>query len=479
MHIKKYDFEYSRRAFMEKTAKGAGSAGILAALWPLMAESGDSYKAYPEELTDIEAYTKGKIKVGDVIDKDNVDLVQDLIDPMLYQEVTQDGRKFFILPTQTKIEEQFPPFYLDATLKNWGQAEFGADGNVWTKDGKPWIGGHPFPDAKTGEEVIANVTLAWGRHDADIFAIPTYALDQEGEIQYEYHFVWAQQQTIGLVHPDSAGGAPYLPGKEHMLRHQSVWFTAPNDIKGTAFMNEWYYDQSKFPDLYGYLPAFKRVRRFPTNQRFEPLVAGINLFLSDAWAAGDPMLTWGNWKIIYRGPYIGAMHHNWRPDQENWEHPTHAGPADQSYYYVGKSLLPEVIVLEGEPTGFPRAPLSKRRVYFDARNLMYPQAISYDRRGEIWKSFEPGFSYYDTTHNQTNYPGMPDYGSHVKKATDGRSEWSWNWVISNDIQSKRITRFCQSETCQGGWKSGWDNQGSAEDFINQYMTKTAMRRLGT
>ena len=130
MHIRKYDFDYSRRAFMEKTAKGAGQAGILGALWPIMAETGNTYKAYPEELTDIEAYTKGKVKVGDVIDKNNVELVQDLIDPVLYQEVTQDGRKFWIYPTMTNIEEQFPPFYLDATLKNWGKATFGDDGNV-------------------------------------------------------------------------------------------------------------------------------------------------------------------------------------------------------------------------------------------------------------------------------------------------------------------------------------------------------------
>ena len=118
MHIRKYDFDYSRRYFMEKTSKGVGSAGILAALFPLMANGEGSYKAYPEELTDIEAYTKGQIKVGDEINADNVELVQDLIDPGVYQEVSQDGRTFFILPTQTKIEEQFPPFYLDKTLQN-------------------------------------------------------------------------------------------------------------------------------------------------------------------------------------------------------------------------------------------------------------------------------------------------------------------------------------------------------------------------
>ena len=64
----------------------------MRARWSLMAHSGDSFKAYPEELTNIEAYTKGKIKVGDTISKDNVELVQDLIDPMLFQEVSQDGR---------------------------------------------------------------------------------------------------------------------------------------------------------------------------------------------------------------------------------------------------------------------------------------------------------------------------------------------------------------------------------------------------
>ena len=485
-HVQKYDFDYSRRHFMNKVAKGTGSAGVLSALWPLMAHTGDSYRAYPEELTDIEAYTKGKVKVGDVINKDNIDLVQDLIDPMLYQEVTQDGREFFILPTQTATDVHFPPFYLDATLKNWGQAQFGPDGNVYTKDGKPWIGGHPFPDPQDGFETIANITLSWGRHDQDTFAIPTHALDTEGEIQYEYHFVWAQQQCTGMVHPGSP--QPYLENLDHMTRYQSVWFTAPNDVKGTAFMNEWYYDQAKYPELFGYLPAFKRVRRFPTNQRFEPLVAGINLFLSDAWASGDPMLTWGNWKIIHRGPYLGAMHHNWLPQNDNWSFPLTGGPKGQTYYYVGRSLLPECIILEGEPTGYPRAPLSKRRIYLDARNIEYPQAISFDRRGEIWKSFEPGFSQCKTDPSLAKYwmkgdvtssGGTPSAGGdHEVLASDGRPDWMWNWVISNDIQSKRVTRFWQAEHCKGGWKSVYDRE-DPYDFISQYLTTSAMRRLGT
>ncbi len=446
---------------MEKTALGLGGAGVLTSLWPLICQAGDITKAYPEELLDIEAYTKGKVKVGDVINKDNIQLVQDLVDPMLYQEVTQDGREFFIMPTETNIETMYPPYFLDATLRNQGMAVFDEKGNVYTKEGKPWIGGHPFPDPKSGLEAIANLSLSWGRHDQNIYALPAFALDREGNVNYEYDFVWAEQQATGLVHPDAPG--PYLPGHEDMIRYQSTWFAAPNDVKGTAYLNEWYYDQSKFPELYGYLPAFKRVRRFPTNQRFEPIIVGMNLFLSDAWAAGDPMLTWGDFKIVGRQPMLGSMHHQWNPERPNWDYPLVGGGQGKTYLYVGKSLIPEVLIVEGEPVGYPRAPLSKRRIYIDVRSLSFPQSISYDRRGDIWKSFEPGYSQFKK-------------GEHVIAAKDGRPEWSWNWVQSNDIQSGRVTRYHQAESCAGGWKSQWDMN---IDMMSQYMTQTAMRRLGT
>ena len=464
MHIRKYDFDYSRRHFMEKTALGLGGAGVLTSLWPEICRSGDVSKAYPEELLNIEAYTKGKVKVGDTINADNIDLVQDLCDPMLYQEVKQDNRTFTIMETDTNIETMYPPYFLDATLKNQGQAAFDADNNVVVKgSGEPWIGGHPFPDPQTGLEAIANLTLSWGRHDQTMYAIPVTSLDPEGNTSYTYDFVWAEQQCTGLVNPVISPDMPYLTGHKDKVRFQSVWFTQPNDVKGTAFLNVWHYDQREFPDLFGYLPAFKRVRRFPTNQRFEPLVAGMNLFLSDAWSAGDPMLTWGNYKIVGRQPMLGSMHGQWRPDLPRWEHPKVGGPKGKTYYNVAKSLLPEVVILEGEPTGFPRAPVSKRRVYIDARVLSFPQAISFDRRGDIWKSFEPGFSY-------------QKYGDFERKARDGRTEWMWSWVISNDIQSGRVTHFPHGDACAGGWKSDLD---MGVDMLNEYMTVQAMRRLGT
>src|SRR3546814_19884917 len=80
---------------------------------------------------------------------------------------------------------------------------------------------------------------------------------------------------------------PYWPKHQDKLRFQSIFFATPDSAKGTSFLNVWPYDQHSFPDLYGYVPAFKRLRQFPTDQRFEPLIPGSTLSLSAPWTAGD------------------------------------------------------------------------------------------------------------------------------------------------------------------------------------------------
>jgi len=461
VHIQRFDRDYSRRHFLAQTARGAGRAGVLAALWPTLADGAAIGRAYPEELTDIAVFTRGRIVVGDVINQDNIDLVQDLVDPIVYQEVKQDRRRFFIQAADSAIDALFPPYFLDATLRHQGQAVFDAVGNVYAPDGQRWIGGLPFPDAQSGIEIIANLTLSWGRHDRALYAFPAVVVGADGARQYEYDFVWAEQQCAGLVHP--AAPDPHLPGYADKLRLQSLWFTHTNDVKGSAFLSLWPYDQRQTPELYGYLPNLKRVRRFPANQRFEPYMPGLNLYLSDAWAAGDPMLTWGNYRIIHRGPFLASVHRQWRAESENWSHPLVGGPADASYFYVGKSLVPEVIVFESEPIAYPNAPVGKRRVYVDARNMNVVQALTYDREGEVWKSFETG-------------SGQRLSDSTRITTADGRIEWSFNWLISHDVKSHRITRVLQAETCRGQWRTVLDPD---EDLVSNYMTEQALKRMGT
>ena len=425
MHIKKYDFDYSRRFFMEKTAKGAMGLGVLTSLAPLIGNTGDITKAYPDELMSIEAYTKGKIKEGDIVDANNVEHVKDILDPVAYVQITQMGRRIRIAPTTRDITQLYPHDYLQATLRNQGKGALDANGNVAVKDtGKPWIGGSPFVDPQSGLEAFANVTLSWGRHDTSIYAVDDADIGPEGDVEYNYQLGWCEQNTVALVsNPDG----PYLEGQEDKLRNQSVWFTYPNDSKGTSFLNIWKYDQREFPDLFGYLPAFKRVRRFPTNQRFEPIVPGITFFLSDAWAAGDPMLTWGNYKIVGRGPFLGSQSGTWFGDQENYSKDSvlHGGKKGHNFYEVDFQLCPEVLVIEAEPTGYPRAPVSKKRVWLDVRNMAAIAYVTYDRRGELWRSFEIGFS-------------QQKKGDLAQLEKNGHPAWSWSYVHAHDVADQPL-----------------------------------------
>ncbi|MGH8516337.1 MAG: DUF1329 domain-containing protein [Panacagrimonas sp.] len=461
MRIRKYDFDYGRRVMMEKTLRGIAGTGVLAPVWPLVGNTADVSKAYPDELLSIDTYTKGKIKPGDVITAANVEVVKDLLDPIAYDQVRNMGRRIHIVQSQQDVTKMFPHEYLEATLRNTGRAKTRADGNIWT-DGdptKPWIGGNPFPDPKNGFEAVANITLAWGRHSYSQYAIRDWDISPSGENSYQYDFVWAELNVT--ARPDGT----VFQDRKDLLRLNSIWFTAPNYTKGSSFLNTWYYDQRKFPDLHGYFPAFKRVRQFPTNQRFEPLVPGITLFLSDGWGSGDPLLTWGNYRIVGRQPFLASVSSkNFMGGyHENWERPVHGGAKGQTFFDTYAELVPEVLVIEADPVGYPRAPVSRRRIWIDVRNSMFVAYVTFDRRGKVWKSVEPAYA---------------QYSNDRQTVLDGKHPaWSFTHVQIFDAQVKRMSRFVQARQIAGGYTSKWSEKG--EDVYNRYLTTLAIQRLGT
>ncbi len=458
MHIRRFDFNYGRRELMAKGG-AAVAAGVLSPLWPLIAKGGDISKAYPEELLSVDAYTKGAIKTGDIVDASNVDHVKDLVAPILYMQIKTMGRRIKIVPTVTDVSKMFPNAFLQATLKNNGLGKLDADGNVTTVNGGKWIGGLPFPEAKTALETFANLTLSWGRHDNAIYAIKDQEIGPDGDISYEYDFYWVEENVACRL-----GGIGPFAGSEHAdkLRYQTVVFTAPEDSKGTAFLSTWFYDQRKFPDLVGYVPAFKRVRKFPTNQRFEPLVAGMTLYLSDAWAAGDPMLTWGDYQIIGRAPMLGPTSENWHGDLPNYLAPTHGGPLGKTFYEINYSMCPEAIIVDATPTGYPRAPVGRKRVWVDTRNMQFNAYETYDRRNQSLKSFEPVWGQRIVN------------GQVLMTEKDGTPVWSWTHVHSHDVQTNRMTRFTHAHDV-AGVESGFNVDG----LYDKYLTPQAINRLGT
>ena len=458
MRIRKYHDDYSRRQFMQRLGSGVLATGVLMPLWKAIAADGDITAAYPDEALSLEGHTRGKLRADVVISGCEVELVRDLLDPIQYTQISQMGRRLTVLDTTTDIMRLSPWEYVEATLRNQGRARFADDGNVVTDEGKPWIGGNPFPSPRSGVEVFAGITMSWGRHDASLYAIREYDLDDRGAVAYEYQSCWAELAPVGRV---SVEPMPYMPGHENKLRYQSIFFLSPNDVRGTSFLNIWHYDQNRYPDLYGYLPAFKRVRRFPTNQRFEPLIPGSTLYLSDAWAAGDPFLTWGNYRIVHQGPALGAVSRSWNAGHPNWEHGTHGGAQGLSFWDTAVEFVPEAIVVEAEPVKYPRAPVSRKRVWFDARTLLPLSMVSFDRQGNIFRSFDGAYSIYEDGANRV-MDGAHPY-------------WSWTRVHAHDVQTNRITRLEQVRELPGGYRSSVNDQ----NLYEKYLTQTALQRIGS
>lgn len=121
-----------------------------------------------------------------------------------------------------------------------------------------------------------------------------------------------------------------------------------------------------------------------------------------------------------------------------------------------------MLVLEAEPTGFPRAPVSKKRVWIDTRNMFAIAYVTYDRRGELWRSFEVGSS-------------QQVKGDLANLEKNGKPAWSWSYVHAQDVQTNRFTRFNHSQSIKGGLTVGFDT----EDAYDKYLTIQAIRRLGS
>ena len=449
MHLIKYDNGWTRRHFLEHVGKGIFAAGVLSPLIEAVGRDGNCETAYPPELLSIEAHTRGELKTGDVLSAANVDIVKDLLDPGAYWQIKHDGRLVDLAPTETNLARLMPVPYLQATLSNKGKHRIFPDGNVYTLDGKPWIGGNPFPEPQSAAEILWANALNWSRYDSQAYPVRDFDTDADGNVQYEYASYYVECQTVGRL---ALEPHPYMRGRESQLRIVGGTVLAPADVSGISILHVWSYDQHKLPGYYIYQPRIGNVRAYPTDKRFEPQLPGNTFFVSEYHMTGDPLLTWGNFKLVGKGPMLGGASHCADLDQPNWMHRTCGGKSGVKYWRTRMELVPEVYVIEMEPTSYPHAPISRKRIWFDARTLYPITMICYDRQGRMWKQWESGSDYYERKPGMKWIEGIPNHFI------------SWSYVHAHDLQSNRMSRFYCAQTVPGGYHATVDDQSLFDNF---------------
>jgi len=458
MHIIKFDRQFARRHIMASAGKSFIGAGMLGPLWHVIARDGDVQKAYPEEAMSIEHYSNGAVKSGGVIDASNVDSVKELIDPVLYMEIAQQGRVLDVKKPETDIMRLSPRAYVEATLRNRGKASLDTIGNVVTGDGKPWIGGHPFPDGESAFKVVIGHALNWARHDVSFFTLNEWDLDAEDNVEFHYQFLFLEYMAVARTVLDPK---PYMPSYGDKLRYSTFLLTAPQAVKGTSVLNIWYYDQSKLPEFFGFLPDFKRIRRFTSSQRFEPSLPGSNFNPTDTFMMGDPALTWGNFKLVGKVPFLAAVSDRWWGEKDNWFADRVGGKSGQRFFRTTVELIPECYVIDMEPIRYPEAPYGKRRVWYDPRSMNPVTALIFDRKGQLIKNYINNVGNYQTREG-------------LRWPEKGDPFWGWSTSTIHNAKTDSISLVQPVRQIDGGFGPRVNDPRTYEQFC----TIPAVRRLG-
>lgn len=371
--------EWTRREFLKKTGSWAG-AGLLQPVLSLIGEGKSIATAYPEELLSVEKYTKGRVKPGMVISREEADRVRELCPAGLYMELTR-GAQIKIAETTTSADALVPPYWVEATLRNRGQAVLDNRGQLWTRDGRPWIGGDPFPEPGSGLEAMWNHTFNQARYDDTREVANELHIDNSGAVLREGVGFVVRIQTVGRL---AVEPKPILPEYQKELYRAMLTLLKPFDVYGLASNTTIYYDAAKLPDTDLYIPTLKRTRRVPSTQRFEPVSPYAVYFISDLGLHNDPLLTW-SWKLVGRKPMLGPSPHNRGAFARG------AGKDDFIFPQVKEKfprstweLRPEMLIVDGA-SHLEGSPYSRKRMYIDAIYHRAQTANMWDKAGRLWK----------------------------------------------------------------------------------------------
>jgi len=342
----------------------------------------------------VEQLTGGKVKLGDVIDKTNVDLVKEHLSVGTY-ECVQRGMKL-IMGEHLPLDKLIPAYFREATEKNKGKATIDENGTVYLADGSIWPGGLPFSEPKTALEVMANLKYGQAADDVGFSKQWLSFVNEEGKIYKTFQ----QYVTYVLMsHRLSCDPLGAYPGceKENFRRIQS--FRSPQDMKGLGQFSIRYYDDTKMIDTgFAYLPAFKRSLRVSSNT-WQDNIGGADILYCDAAGVNDPFSYW-DYKLIGK-KYIFTTATK-APGSENDSSPysNAEGHFDtKSVTFDGGDKFPRVhwaltpvFVVEGTPRG--EHVYGKRVIYVPAPPFWIPwfQTLAmdiYDQQMKIYKAFIP------------------------------------------------------------------------------------------
>lgn len=327
------------------------------------------------------------LKVGMIIDKDNVESFKDVLDAASFLFIKKGWTKIEVSPHE---ELSMHPKYIAATKKYAGQVKLGS--KVGELEG--YVAGRPFPrepdinDPRAGEKLAFNyrynlIIGEAGRIDPFVWEFKNMNSNKvERTIRLKFHFLNYKHRVIISPMPDIE------PNPSNYYRAIYIKVLGPDDLRNTQVLIKRFEDDTKQDEAYIYLGFQRRVRRMGMGQRTDAFL-GTDLMLQD-FEGYNGRVSDMEWNYLETKNVLVPTY--------NHEGNEHNGPKDADGYgmvtYGGKGgcfvnvpwSLRKMYVVEAKPID-SSSPISKRIFYIDAQTSTISLAEIYDRKGDLWKQW--------------------------------------------------------------------------------------------
>ncbi|MDY6974045.1 MAG: DUF1329 domain-containing protein, partial [Thermodesulfobacteriota bacterium] len=236
----------------------------------------------------IEDLTGGKVKIGDLIDKNNVDLVKEYVSAGIHEAIRQG--MVMRIGQQIPREMHVPDWFRNMTKKNKGKAVIDENGTCYyEKMGVLWPGGLPFLEPRNGLEVLANVKYGVVPDDFRNYPNMMILIDSKGK---PYKTIGMDHRIMYFTSRKTLPPIGAIPGYEEVGWKKISVMTSPHELKGLGQYNVRYYDDSKYYDTgFAYLPAFKRTIRI-SSTTWQDNIGGSDLTYGDGQGLQEPYSDW-------------------------------------------------------------------------------------------------------------------------------------------------------------------------------------------
>ena len=372
---------------------------------------------------EMERVSHGKIKVGMVITKHNVDQFKteliELTSPGIYNMVKK-GMEMVIAGYKPW---PVPKLYGAVTQANRGKAVIAYDGNLKTTDGEWWIGGTPFPDLTEKDPDAA--LKAWYNqvhvYDGDDFThdwVNMFFVGSNGKRERVVEMSW---DRIFLTSREILSPKPAYDTKmKNIFFKELVYVQTPPDLQGYGNLTYRYNDQNKTDDSFTYIPMMRRIRRVTSAQRFDAFV-GSDSSIGDFRTLDVPVARW-NWKLIGVQPKLTTLFSTDYITENRAAQRRMPTSVGEKFPRANWRLWPNVFVIEATPkTEAECGVYSKKVLWVLGGCWKSGLADAYDLQGRLWKTTQNYFYGYGDgrvldllSHYETNfysYDHLKDHAS--------------------------------------------------------------------